>query len=117
MQLMQPLIPDPGAPLARANPVAKLAGALILMAVLFVAVDPLTPALVLVAEIGAVGLSGLRPATLAARFWPLGIAAIDQPATREGLARCVVTMPRDGGMFSESPDQPRRCSGGRAPTR
>jgi energy-coupling factor transport system permease protein len=76
MQLMQPLIPEPSAPLARANPVAKLGAALVVMAFLFVAVDPLTPAVVLVIELGVVGLSGLRPGALAARLWPLGVAAL-----------------------------------------
>ncbi len=76
MQLFTPLIPDPAAPLARANPVAKLGAAAILMLACFLAVDLLTPALVLVVELVVVAFSGLRPGTLLRRAWPLLIAAL-----------------------------------------
>jgi energy-coupling factor transport system permease protein len=76
MQLLQPLIPAPDAPLARANPIAKLAAAVVLMAVLFVAVDAVTPALVLVAELAAVPLAGIPASALARRGWPLLLAAL-----------------------------------------
>ena len=76
MQLMQPLIPAADAPLARANPIAKLAAALVVMVALFLAVDPVTPALVLVAELAAVPLTGIAPGALARRVWPLGLAAV-----------------------------------------
>ena len=86
MQLMQPLIPAAGAPLARANPIAKLSAAFVLMLVLFVAVDPVTPALVLAAELAAVPLAGLSPAALARRTWPLGLAAVGVGFTNALLA-------------------------------
>lgn len=86
MQLMQPLVPDPAAPLARANPVAKLGAALVVMAVLFVAVDPVTPALVLAAELAAVALTGLPPGAVARRTWPLGLAALGVGFTNALLA-------------------------------
>ena len=35
MRLLVPIIPNPAAPLARANPVAKLAAALVIMAGIF----------------------------------------------------------------------------------
>lgn len=76
MQLMQPLIPAPDAPLARANPIAKLAAALVLMVVLFIAVDAVTPALVLVAELATVPLAGISASALARRAWPLLLAAL-----------------------------------------
>jgi energy-coupling factor transport system permease protein len=76
MQLMQPLVPAEHALLARANPVAKLGAALILMLVLFVAIDPVTPALILSIELAAVGLAGLSLPALASRTWPLAIAAV-----------------------------------------
>lgn len=76
MQLMQPLIPAPGALLARANPVAKLGAALVLMIALFLAVDPVTPTLILVAELGAVPMTGIAVGALARRTWPLAIAAL-----------------------------------------
>ena len=76
MRLFTPLRPDPRAPLARANPVAKLGAAALLMAVLFVSVDPLTPAIVLAGVIGAVPLTGLSPRDLLGRTWPILVAAL-----------------------------------------
>jgi energy-coupling factor transport system permease protein len=71
-----PLRPDPRAPLARANPVAKLGAAAILMAGLFLASGPLPPALVLVVLVASVPLTGLAPRDLLARTWPLLFAAL-----------------------------------------
>lgn len=76
MQLFTPLVPDPAAPLARANAVAKLAAAAVLMLACFLAVDLLTPALILVAELAAVAFSGLSPGSLLRRGWPLLVAAL-----------------------------------------
>ena len=76
MRRLTPLRPDPRAPLARANPVAKLGAAASLMAVLFLASGPITPALVLVAILASLPLTGLRPGTLLARTWPLLLAAL-----------------------------------------
>ncbi len=76
MQLLTPLTADPSAPLARANPVAKLGAAAILMLACFLAVDPLTPLLVLVVELAAISISGLRAADLLRRSWPLLVAAL-----------------------------------------
>jgi energy-coupling factor transport system permease protein len=76
MQLFTPLVPDPAAPLARANPVAKLGAAAILMLACFLSVDLLTPALVLGVELAAVAFSGLRPGTVLRRAWPLLLAAL-----------------------------------------
>jgi energy-coupling factor transport system permease protein len=75
MRLFTPLRPNPAAVLARANPVAKLVAAAILMAVLFLSADPLTPALVLAGLAVAIALSGLAPGALWARSWPLLVAA------------------------------------------
>ena len=75
MRLFTPLRPNPNALLARANPVAKLAAALLLMTVLFVSVDPVTPA-----DPGRPGRLRLavraRPARLLARTWPILLAAL-----------------------------------------
>jgi energy-coupling factor transport system permease protein len=71
-----PLRPDPGAPLARANPVAKLGAAAILMAGLFLSSGPLPPALVLVVLIPSVAITGLAPRDLLARTWPLLLVAM-----------------------------------------
>lgn len=76
MQLFTPLVPDPAAPLARANAVAKLGAAAILMLACFLAVDLLTPALILAVELLAVPFSGIGPAALLRRGWPLLVGAV-----------------------------------------
>src|SRR5438270_4067520 len=73
--LLSPLRADPRAPLARANPLAKLGAAAIAMLVLFLSVDPVTPALFLVAIAVAVVLSGIPPRALLVRTAPLFVAA------------------------------------------
>jgi energy-coupling factor transport system permease protein len=75
VRLFTPLRPAPAAVLARANPVAKLAAATILMIGLFVASDALTPAIVLAGEAAAIPITGLRWRDLLARGWPLLLAA------------------------------------------
>ena len=92
MRRFVPLRPDPLAPLARANPVAKLAAAAILMAGLFLSSGPLPPALVLVVLIASLGITGLAPRDLLARTWPLLLVALSvgllnvllAPAGRDG---------------------------------
>ncbi len=76
MQLFTPLVPDPAAPLARANAVAKLGAAALLMLACFLAVDLLTPALILVVELAAVAFSGLSGRSLLSRAWPLLVGAL-----------------------------------------
>jgi len=71
-----PIRPDPAAPLPRANPVAKLVAAVVLMAVLFVSADPLTAALMLAGLAVCVPLSGVPPRDLLARTWPLLLSAV-----------------------------------------
>ena len=63
-------------PLARRNPVAKLAAALAFTVPLLATVDPLTPALALVVELVAVPFFGLGYLALARRSWPLVVAAL-----------------------------------------
>lgn len=76
MRRFTPLRPDPGAVLARANPVAKLAAAAILMALLFVSSGPIPPAVVLTGLTLAVPFTGLAPGALLRRSWPLLVAAL-----------------------------------------
>lgn len=76
MQLFTPLAPDPTAPLARAHPLARLTAALALMAALFVSIDPLTPALVVVLLLAAVPLSGIGTRALLRRAWPIVAVAM-----------------------------------------
>jgi energy-coupling factor transport system permease protein len=76
MRRFTPLRPDPRAPLARANPVAKLGAAAILMAALFLASGPVTPAVVLAVIVASLPLTGLGVRTLLVRTWPLLVAAL-----------------------------------------
>jgi energy-coupling factor transport system permease protein len=76
MHLLTPLVPEPSAPLARANPVAKLAAAGVLLIVLFVSIDGLTALVVLGGALALVPFCGLSPSTLLARSWPLAFAAL-----------------------------------------
>ena len=78
--LLTPLRADPRAPLVRANPLAKLGAAAIVMLVLFLSVDPVTPALILLAIACAIPLSGIYAGALLRRTWPLFIAAIGASA-------------------------------------
>lgn len=75
MRRFTPLRPERSAVLARANPVAKLGAAAILMATLFVARGPITPAVVLAGLLASVALSGLALRELLARTWLLLVAA------------------------------------------
>ena len=76
MRLLEPLVADPSAPLARPHPIAKIVAALVLMLALFVTVDLVTSSVVLVALLVAARFSGLPPRSLAARAAPLLIGAI-----------------------------------------
>lgn len=71
-----PLRPNPAAPLARANPVAKLAAAVLILAALFVSVDIVTPSIVVTGVLLSVALAGLPARTLLARTWPILLAAL-----------------------------------------
>jgi energy-coupling factor transport system permease protein len=75
MRRYEPLRPVPGAFLADANPVAKLGAAIVLMTALFLSIDPVTPAVALVALLAAVPLTGLPARALPARLWPILVAA------------------------------------------
>ena len=77
MQLLTPLVPDPRAPLARANPIAKLAAGFILLVALFASLDGVT-AIAVLAVLAAVlaRWSGLSARALAGRAWLVGLAAV-----------------------------------------
>jgi energy-coupling factor transport system permease protein len=75
VDLLTPLVADPRAPLARANPVAKLAAAVVLLAALFVSLDGVTSTVVLVGIAAAASLSGLRLEALVRRSWLIAVAA------------------------------------------
>jgi len=75
MRLLEPLVADPDAPLARPHPIAKIVAALVLMFALFITVDSVTSGIVVAALLVAARFSGLPPRPLAARAAPLLIAA------------------------------------------
>ena len=76
MRLLMPLVPDPAAPLARANPVAKLAAASVLLVALFASLDGVTALVVLVGLVAALSSSGLRVRDLLGRSWLVGLAVL-----------------------------------------
>ncbi|MGH2427746.1 MAG: energy-coupling factor transporter transmembrane component T family protein, partial [Candidatus Limnocylindria bacterium] len=76
MRLFTPLVPNPAAPLARANPTAKLAAALVLMVALFASVDIVTGGVALAGLLAALPFTGLRVRVLLARTWPILLAAV-----------------------------------------
>jgi len=75
MRLLEPLVPDPTAPLARPHPLAKIVAAFILMLALFITVDLVTSGVVVAALLVAARFSGLPSRALAARATPLLIGA------------------------------------------
>ena len=75
MRLLQPLIPDPAAPLARPHPIAKIIAALVLMFALFITVDLVTSGIVVAALLVAARFSGLPPRSLAAGALLLAVGA------------------------------------------
>ncbi|HEY0003003.1 MAG TPA: energy-coupling factor transporter transmembrane component T [Actinoplanes sp.] len=68
--VLQP-VADSAAPLARRNPVAKLAAVLLFALPLAATLDPLTPAIGLAVELALLPLFGVRYGVLARRAWPL----------------------------------------------
>ncbi|BCJ60816.1 ABC transporter [Micromonospora endophytica] len=61
----------PDAPLARRNPVAKLAAALLFTFALMTTLDPVAPAIAIAVELAVLPLFGLHPRDLLRRAWPL----------------------------------------------
>ena len=59
MQLLTPIVPEPGAPLVRANPVAKLGAALVLLVALFASLDGVTALVVLAGLLALLPFSGV----------------------------------------------------------
>lgn len=64
-------VATPGAPLARRNPVAKLAAALLFSFILVATLDPVAPAIAIAVELAVLPLFGVRYGVLARRAWPL----------------------------------------------
>jgi energy-coupling factor transport system permease protein len=76
MQLLTPLVPDAGAPLAGVNPVSKLVAALALLVALFASLDGVTALVVLGGLACVLPVSGLSPRALLGRAWLVGLAAV-----------------------------------------
>ncbi len=76
MRLLAPIVPDPAAPLARANPLAKLAAALVAMAALFVSLDGVTAGIVLLVLVALLPRAGIGPRAFIGRTWLIGLAAV-----------------------------------------
>lgn len=76
MQLLTPLVPEADAPLARANPVAKLAAAGLLLVALFASLDGTTALVIVFGLVAVLPWSGLRGRDLLARSWLVGLAVI-----------------------------------------
>lgn len=72
--LPAPFLRNPAAPLARRNPMAKLAAAAVLMVGLFLTIDPLTPALVLGVELAALLPAGIDARVVVRRLGILVVA-------------------------------------------
>ncbi|RGC65596.1 putative HMP/thiamine permease protein YkoC [Micromonospora sp. MW-13] len=66
----------PGAPLARRNPVAKVAAALVFSFTLLATLDPVAPAIALGVELAVLPLFGIRYRVLARRAAPLLLSAV-----------------------------------------
>ena len=77
---------------------AKLGAALLLMAVLFVSVDPITPIVILAGLAGSVWLSGLAWPALLARTWPILFAALVV-----GVVNALLGPPLAGELFRIGP--------------
>ncbi|MET8373273.1 energy-coupling factor transporter transmembrane component T family protein [Micromonospora profundi] len=66
----------PGAPLARRNPVAKVAAALVFSFTLLATLDPVAPAIAIAVELAVLPLFGIRYRVLARRALPLLLSAV-----------------------------------------
>ena len=75
MRLAAPLEPSPTAALVRANPLAKLLAALVLLVALFVSLDALTAVVILAGLALVMPFSGLSIGVLWSRTWLLAAAA------------------------------------------
>ncbi len=69
-------IGNPNAPLARRNPVAKLAAALVFSVALIATLDPVTPAVAIAIELAVLPLFGVGYTALARRAWPLLVGVL-----------------------------------------
>ena len=76
MRLLTPIVPEAGAPLVRADPIAKLLAALVLLIALFASLDAVTAAMILAGLVALLPISGLSVGALLGRAWLVGMLAI-----------------------------------------
>lgn len=76
MRLLTPIVPEAGAPLVRADPIAKLLAALVLLIALFASLDAVTAAMILAALVALLPISGLSVGVLLGRAWLVGMLAV-----------------------------------------
>ncbi|HEX5598405.1 MAG TPA: energy-coupling factor transporter transmembrane component T [Micromonosporaceae bacterium] len=74
MIITQPVVTT--APLARRNPVAKLAAALVFSFTLLATLDPVAPAIAIAIELAVLPFFGLSYRRLARRAWPLALSTV-----------------------------------------
>jgi energy-coupling factor transport system permease protein len=98
VRLATPLEADARAPLATVNPLARIGAAAILMLSLFLAVDAVTPLLVLVVIVVAIPLSGVKLRLILTRAWPILDAAV-----AIGLLNALFAEPRGSVLVEIGP--------------
>jgi energy-coupling factor transport system permease protein len=76
MQLLAPVVPNPAAPLARANPVAKLGAGLLILLALFASLDGVTALIIGAGLLAVLPASGLSPRVLLSRAWLVAAVAL-----------------------------------------
>jgi energy-coupling factor transport system permease protein len=86
MRLLTPVVPDRTSVLGRANPLAKLVAAFVLLLALFVSLDGVTAALVLLALLALLPVSGVGVAALLGRSRLLLLAALSVAVVNTLLA-------------------------------
>ncbi len=97
MRLLTPIVTDPRAPLARANPLAKLSGALVLMLALFASLDAVTALIVLGALVALLPVSGVGVRALLGRSWLIFVAAASVAVVNTLFAPIQAGTPLDVG--------------------
>jgi energy-coupling factor transport system permease protein len=96
MRLVVPLDPRPSAPLVRANPIAKLAAALVLLVALLASLDGVTAAIIFAVLLALVPASGLDPRALLGRSWLIGVTAVSI-----GLLNVILAPVQSGAIVLE----------------
>jgi len=76
MRLVTPIVPNASAPMARANPVAKLAAGFLILIALFASLDGVTALIIMAVLLALLPVSGISASALLGRAWLVGIAAV-----------------------------------------